>query len=318
MPYFDYDARVQSLAALLIMSSVALAPPAFAKKPLSPGNGPTEVDCPNDNLQEKLDEAEPGDVIFFIGYCENSGEPFEITVDGLTLDGDPDGDGFKNGTIGDQVSVIGADNVVLRNFDLETTQFEGGPSVGFGIESRSSTVEVRNVIADVDYPFAVGFYAYQNGTLVVSDSEAWVEAPAATGFCNSNAASANVGSVLVSEGGNNFNSSNTGVCASNGSTYRQLGGWDIIEAPFPAAASDVALTDIRGADMNAETEGGELKAFRNSVLRVSGSNFNWADVRADILSSCAIPAASNSSSWGLISSDDTSVCFDVNESQQPE
>ena len=301
--------RRLTVAVLVLM--VALGAPTFADDGDDDDDdesfGPILVDCSSGSLQAAIDRATSGDTIFFEGTCN---EGIVIRIDGLTLDGDPDGDAVVDGTIIGSVTVIGAQRVALRNFGVDNS-----PLIGFavGIEAVDGAVAtVDNVTVDVEDDFVIGLFANRNAMIQVSNSTVMTANLAST--CDSAAVNANANSIVVSDGGNTFtNDDDAGVCASNDSYYRQNSGTnDTIDAPHPVVAFDSSLADIRGANINSTGPAGELVVGGSSMLRIRNSDLHGSDITLKRLSACRLRSSVvnlGNINFPLSGSGDASFCL---------
>ena len=283
------------------------------------------VDCATESLQAAVDDASGGvrqsrKEILFEGTCA---EQIEIRADDLVLDGDPGDDGTADGTIQGTVSVIGADSVALRNFDVEDDGVARPLDFGIRVvDDADASIENVSLLrsGESSAGFVVGIIAQRNSLIRVSDSSIGIEDDfPAQDFepqqdfiplpraCNAVAVNANTNSLVQSLGANEFTAENdAAICATNDSSYRQESSRDVIDAPVPAAAWADSMTDIRGADLNISSAAGLLISARGSVFRVRNSNLGDSELKVLRVSTCGIDP--DVDAIGAVTTDATSVC----------
>lgn len=122
------------LVAVLAVSLISFSP-----SKAHPPWGPKQVDCTDvdpanhDNLQEEVDEADPGQTIQILGTCKQT---VVIRVPNLVLDGLDTGIIDGTGTTGDLVQVR-ASGVTIKNLTIRNAN-RAGLSVG---QSASATIQ---------------------------------------------------------------------------------------------------------------------------------------------------------------------------------
>ena len=275
----------------------------------------TTVDCslPNSTLQAAINSASPNTVIFIRNTCT---ENPTIRTDDITLDGDPDAVGNQGGSgvIDGTVTVDGAARVNLQNLTV-------APS---GAGDRNAIDIVNNAFARISNSevHALGVFGQglsaERGAIAILDNSL-VTAQGNNSVDDSCALNANVGGIIISEGGNTLENFVTGgmtgdtaICSNNGGHFRKNSGTpiDTIRARFPVSVANNAEADVRGVEIdNPGGPGntvGRFIVFWNSSLRIRNSDLTGSTVEAEVQSFCQL--SDDLENVGAVSEDATSVC----------